>query len=112
MVRPFPSSEVSALLSGRKAVAVFDQNLSPGSGGILYPEVAASLYHSKGRPETLLPVVGGLGGKQLTSDEMTSIFEEMKAASGGKKAVEPMFLMRSEELAKVKKTIAIAEGGD
>ena len=112
MVRPFPSSEVSALLSGRKAVAVFDQNLSPGSGGILYPEVAASLYHSKGRPETLLPVVGGLGGKQLTSDEMTSIFEEMKAVSGGKKAVEPMFLMRSEELAKVKKTIAIAEGGD
>ncbi|MDG7011101.1 MAG: pyruvate synthase [Nitrososphaerota archaeon] len=110
MVRPFPSEELAALLRGRKAAAVFDQNLSPGSGGILFPEVAASMYHVKGRPETLLPVVGGLGGKQLTSDEMTSIFEEMIAVRRGEKAPEPMFLMRSEELAKAKKAVALAEG--
>ena len=42
MVRPFPSEEVSALLRGRKAVAVFDQNLAPGSAGVLYPEVASA----------------------------------------------------------------------
>ena len=42
MVRPFPSEEIAALLKGRRAAAVFDQNLSPGSGGIMYPEVAAS----------------------------------------------------------------------
>ena len=62
MVRPFPSEEVAAMLRGRKVAAVFDQNLAPGSGGILHPEVAASLYHVKGRPDAILPVVGGLGG--------------------------------------------------
>ncbi|HKT21806.1 MAG TPA: hypothetical protein VJR06_04180, partial [Nitrososphaerales archaeon] len=110
MIRPFPSEEIAALLKGRGAVAVFDQNLSPGSGGIIYPEVAASMYHVKGRPETILPVVGGLGGKQLTSDEMTSIFDEMVAVRRGYKAAEPIFLMRSEELAKVKRAVALAEG--
>ncbi len=110
MVRPFPSEEIAALLKGRKAAAVFDQNLSPGSGGIIYPEVVASMYHVKGRPETILPVVGGLGGKQLTSDEMTSIFDEMIAVRRGEKELAPMFLMRSEELAKVRKAVALAEG--
>jgi pyruvate/2-oxoacid:ferredoxin oxidoreductase alpha subunit len=92
--------------------AVFDQNLSPGSGGILYPEVAASMYHVKGRPESILPVVGGLGGKQLTSDEMTYIFDEMVAIRRGERAPSPLFLMRREELARVKKAVALAEGGD
>ena len=110
MIRPFPSEEIAALLKGRKAAAVFDQNLAPGSGGILYPEVAASMYHVRERPEAILPVVGGLGGKQLTSDEMTSIFEEMIAVRRGVKAPAPMFLMRGEELAKVKKAVAMAEG--
>ena len=111
MVRPFPTEEVAAMLKGRKAAAVFDQNLSPGSGGILFPEVAASMYHLRDRPQTILPVVGGLGGKQLTSDEMTSIFEEMMAVSRGSKPLAPMFLMRSEEMAKVKRVVALAEGG-
>ncbi|MDE1857551.1 MAG: pyruvate synthase [Thaumarchaeota archaeon] len=111
MVRPFPTEEVVALLKGRKAAAVFDQNLSPGSGGILFPEVAASMYHVRDRPQTILPVVGGLGGKQLTSDEMTSIFEEMIAVNSGSKPLAPMFLMRSEEMAKVKRAVALAEGG-
>jgi pyruvate ferredoxin oxidoreductase alpha subunit len=110
MVRPFPSEELAAVLKGRKVAAVFDQNLAPGSGGILYPEVTASLYHTKGRPGALLPVVGGLGGKQLTSDEMASIFDEMVAIGRGEKGPSPMFLMRSEELAKAKKAVAVAEG--
>jgi len=110
MVRPFPSEEISAALRGRKVAGVFDQNLSPGLGGIFYPEIAASLYHTKGRPEAILPVVGGLGGKQITAKEMGMIFEEMQAIDRGEKAPSPMFLMRDDELARVKKTVAIAEG--
>jgi pyruvate ferredoxin oxidoreductase alpha subunit len=110
MVRPFPSDEIAALLRGRKVAAVFDQNLAPGSGGIFYPEVAASLYHVKGRPEAILPVVGGLGGKQLTSKEMTSIFEEMMAIDREGKTPAPMYMMRNDELARVKKAVTVAEG--
>jgi pyruvate ferredoxin oxidoreductase alpha subunit len=110
MVRPFPSEEIGTMLRGRKVVGVFDQNLAPGSGGIFYPEVAASLYHVKGRPNAILPVVGGLGGKQITGKEMASIFEEMIAIDREGKAPSPMFLMRDDELARVKKAVAIAEG--
>ncbi len=110
MVRPFPSEEVAALLRGRKAVAVFDQNLSPGSGGIFYPEIAASLYNAKGRPAAILPVVGGLGGKQLTPKEMTTIFEEMQAIAKEGKTPSPMYLMRNDELARVKRAVALAQG--
>ncbi len=111
MVRPFPSEEIAALLGGRKVVAVFDQNLAPGLGGILYPEVAASLYHVRGRPKAILPVVGALGGKQTTAKEMGAIFEEMMAIDKEGKTPRPMFLMREDELTRVKKMVAVAEGG-
>ena len=110
MVRPFPSEEIAAMLRGRKVVGVFDQNLAPGSGGIFYPEVAASLYHLKGRPNAILPVVGGLGGKQITGKEMAAVFEEMIAIDREGKTPSPMFLMRDDELARVKKAVAVAEG--
>ena len=110
MVRPFPAEEVAALLRGRKAVAVFDQNLAPGAGGIFYPEVTAALYHSRGRPGAILPVVGGLGGKQLTSKEMTTIFDEMQSVVREGRTPTPMFLMRDDELARAKRAVAVATG--
>jgi pyruvate ferredoxin oxidoreductase alpha subunit len=110
MVRPFPSEEIAALLKGRKVVGVFDQNLSPGLGGIFYPEVAGSLYHVRGRPKAILPVVGALGGKQITAKEMAAVFEEMMAIDREGKTPAPMFLMREDELARVKKIVAVAEG--
>jgi len=91
-------------------VGVFDQNLAPGSGGIFYPEIAAALYHVRGRPGAILPIVGALGGKQITSAEMASVFEEMMAIDREGKIPKPMFLMRKDELGRVKKMVSIAEG--
>jgi hypothetical protein len=62
VLRPFPAQAIAAALDGRKAVAVIDQNLAPGLGGITYQEIAAALYASAQRPP-LLSVIGGLGGK-------------------------------------------------
>jgi pyruvate ferredoxin oxidoreductase alpha subunit len=110
MVRPFPSDEIAALLRGRKVVGVFDQNLSPGLGGIFYPEVAGALYHVRERPKAILPIVGALGGKQVTAKEMAAVFEEMMAIDREGKTPTPMFLMREDELARIKKVVAVAEG--
>lgn len=110
MVRPFPAEEVARELGGRKAVAVFDQNLAPGSGGIIYPEVAAALYHLRRRPGAILPVVGGLGGKQITSKEMEAIFGEMRVVSLKGLTPSPMYLMRDDELRKVQKEVSTAKG--
>jgi len=111
MIRPFPTDEIAALLRGRKVVGVFDQNLAPGSGGILYPEIAGALYNRRGRPNAILPVVGALGGKQTTTKELSAVFEEMMAIDREGKTPAPMFLMRKDELSRVKKAISVAEGG-
>jgi pyruvate ferredoxin oxidoreductase alpha subunit len=50
VLRPFPAAAVAAALQLRKAVAVIDQNLAPGLGGITYQEIAAALYDSPARP--------------------------------------------------------------
>ncbi len=110
MVRPFPSEEIAQSLKGRKVVGVFDQNLAPGLGGIFYPEIAGALYHVRGKPGAILPVVGALGGKQITAKEMDAVFERMTAIDRQGKEPEPMFLMRDDELARVKKMVAVAEG--
>ncbi len=111
MIRPFPTTEVSQLLRGRKVVAVFDQNLAPGSGGILYSEVVAALYHERNRPDAILPVVGGLGGKQMTGKEMESIFERMRVLRRTGKQPDAIYLMRDGELKKVNNALATASGG-
>jgi pyruvate ferredoxin oxidoreductase alpha subunit len=110
MVRPFPTEEIAALLRGRKVVGVFDQNLAPGSGGILYPEIAGALYNARGRPNAILPVVGALGGKQTTAKEMAAVFEEMMAIDREGKTPAPMFLMRKDEMRRVDTMVSVAEG--
>ena len=65
VLRPFPAATIAAALQLRKAVAVIDQNLAPGLGGITYQEIAAALYDSPARPP-LLSIVGGLGGKDIS----------------------------------------------
>jgi pyruvate ferredoxin oxidoreductase alpha subunit/oxalate oxidoreductase subunit alpha len=63
-VRPFPSQEVSDVLSKFKAVGVVETGTSYGGstrGGNLLPEVRASLYDSAKRPLTT-SFMAGLGG--------------------------------------------------
>ena len=78
LIRPFPDAELKRLLSNRKAAAVIDQNISPGSGGILYKDVSAALYHETNRPEVLLSFIGGLGGKDISPVEFKHIIDMMK----------------------------------
>lgn len=66
MIRPWPADTIRQALQGRRAVAVLDQNLSPGQGGILFQEIAACLYHDPLRPRALCSFIGGLGGKNIS----------------------------------------------
>ena len=78
LIRPFPDAELRRLLSNIKAAAVIDQNISPGSGGILFKDVSAALYHDAHRPEVLLSFIGGLGGKDISQVEFKYIIDMMK----------------------------------
>ena len=82
ILRPFPAAPIADVLEGRKAVAIIDQNLAPGLGGITYQEVAAALY-GRSAPPLLLSVIGGLGGKDISTAEFDAVFQDMAQVAAG-----------------------------
>ncbi len=97
MIRPWPAEAIHHMLQGRRAVAVLDQNLSPGQGGILFQEIAACLYHEALRPRALCSFIGGLGGKNLSDGEFQAIFEQTAEAGVKGRGIGPVLLFTEAE---------------
>jgi len=97
MIRPWPADTIRQALQGRRAVAVLDQNLSPGQGGILFQEIAACLYHEPLRPRALCSFIGGLGGKNLSEGEFRAIFEQTAEAGTCGRGIGPVLLYTEAE---------------
>ncbi|MEK7717949.1 MAG: pyruvate synthase [Pseudomonadota bacterium] len=97
MIRPWPADAIRQALQGRRAVAVLDQNLSPGQGGILFQEIAACLYHEALRPRALCSFIGGLGGKNLSEGELRAVFEQTAEAGFQGKGIGPILLYTEAE---------------
>ncbi len=107
LIRPFPAEAIAGLASGKEAIAVIDQNLSMGKGGVLFTEVASALY---GRPEPplMLSFIGGLGGRDISSEEFFEIAGVAKRAAKAGKAPPPRLLYTEDELKEVRKLQMIA----
>ncbi len=97
MIRPWPDDAIRHALQGRRAVAVLDQNISPGQGGILFQEIAACLYHEPFRPRALCSFIGGLGGKNISEGEFQAIFEQTAEAGIRGKGIGPVLLYTEAE---------------
>src|SRR3990172_12124016 len=78
LIRPFPHEELQRVLCGRKGVAVVDQNISVGKGGILFSEIAGALYPLADRPPVLLSFIGGLGGRRFRPGEFDGMLAGME----------------------------------
>ncbi|MBW1839613.1 MAG: hypothetical protein JRI49_06715 [Deltaproteobacteria bacterium] len=68
--RPFPEEQIRKALSGVQAIGVVDQNISPGTGGIVYPEIRSTMYGYK------IPIsnfIISLGGKHISQEEFETI---------------------------------------
>jgi pyruvate ferredoxin oxidoreductase alpha subunit len=96
LIRPFPEEDIRNALKGRKAVAVIDQNISVGKGGILYSEIAGALINENEIP-LLLSFIGGLGGKNISPGEFDFIFESMGKAANAGVAPTPQLLYTEAE---------------
>ncbi|MDE1890523.1 MAG: pyruvate synthase [Planctomycetota bacterium] len=81
LLRPFPEKDIFDAIIGKKVVAVLDQNISIGKGGILYSEISSAICNGKESP-LLLSFVGGLGGKNISPEEFEFIFDSMIKAIG------------------------------
>ncbi len=80
--RPFPEDSIRTHLSGMKAVGVLDQNLSPGYGGIVYPEIKACL---QGRNIPVSDYIMGLGGRHVSRKEIEEFGRRvLRSAETGK----------------------------
>jgi pyruvate ferredoxin oxidoreductase alpha subunit len=108
LIRPFPFAELRTLLNGKKAVVVIDQNISPGSGGILFNDVSSALYHEPHRPDVLLSFIGGLGGKDISLAEFTYMIDEMEKSVETGVVPETQLLYTEHDLNQIDSSLKIA----
>jgi pyruvate ferredoxin oxidoreductase alpha subunit len=108
VIRPWPAEAIADALRGRRAVAVLDQNLAPGLGGILFQEIAASLYHEPFRPRALCSFIGGLGGKDISDAEFETIFAQTAEAGERRCGLGPVLLYTEGEYREMEKLLDVA----
>jgi pyruvate ferredoxin oxidoreductase alpha subunit len=78
-IRPFPTKELSDLFdSGVKVIGIADQGTAFGNptGGPVSTEVMSLLAKVK-RNIKVLPIIWGLGGRDVTVDEQVAIFNQL-----------------------------------
>ena len=107
MIRPWPAGALVRALEGVRGVAVVDQNLSLGRGGVLHTELAATLQASRDAP-VLASFIGGLGGRDISSEEFFEMAAVARRAGESGVAPEPRLLYTARELAEMRKLQSVA----
>lgn len=108
LLRPFPEEPLRRALAGKRGVAVIDQNLSMGKGGVLHSELASVLYGQPDAPPVLASFVGGLGGRDIAPEEFYEMVRLLRQAAETGKPLPPRLLFTGDELREVRKLQAIA----
>jgi pyruvate ferredoxin oxidoreductase alpha subunit len=108
LLRPFPATHLQRVLAGKRGVAVIDQNLSMGKGGVLHAEVASVLYGRPDAPAILASFIGGLGGRDITDEEFFEIARITREAVTRSQTPPPRLLYNRDELLQIQKLQAIA----
>jgi pyruvate ferredoxin oxidoreductase alpha subunit len=81
--RPFPSEEIAKLCKGLDSVGVIEKDISVGAGsGAVFIEVKAAL-HGANCKARLSNFVAGLGGRDITLDNMRSVMKKIKSGFEG-----------------------------
>jgi len=108
LLRPLPVAQLRQALGGRRAVAVIDQNLATGLGGVLYSEVAGALYGHRGQLPVLASFVGGLSGRDIAAEEFYEMARVIRDAAEAGEAPPPRLLYTRDELREMHKLQAVA----
>jgi len=72
--RPFPVIELIESLKGVKSLGVFDRDLSFGYEGAICTDVKGAIYGKLNPLPQVINYVGGLGGRDVTINEIKSIY--------------------------------------
>jgi pyruvate ferredoxin oxidoreductase alpha subunit len=108
LLRPFPAGELRQALAGKAGVAVIDQNLSFGFGGVLHGELCSALYGQPDAP-VLVSFIGGLGGRDIAQEELFEIARLTEQAAARGEAPPPRLLYTGDELREIRKLQILAQ---
>lgn len=76
-LRPFPNKEIADAVKNAKAVAVLEKDISFGNEGTVYTNVNSALQKANIRI-TSSNYIGGLGGRNISKEEIKIIFDELE----------------------------------
>ena len=76
-MRPFPNEEIAQAVKNAKSVAVLEKDISFGNEGTVYTNVNSALQKA-GISIPTSNDIGGLGGKNISPQEIETIFKELK----------------------------------
>ena len=80
LFRPFPAEDIKNALKDMKAVAVLDRSDSFGAfGGPVFSELRSSLF--KNSDAEIVNYIYGLGGRDITQNDVENVFSEIKDIS-------------------------------
>lgn len=108
LLRPFPAQAIAQAVAGKQGVAVIDQNLSMGQGGILHTELIAALHGHADMPLVICSFIGGLGGRDISAEEFYQMVAVTRKAVETGSIPEPRLLYTDTELREVRKLRAVA----
>jgi len=108
LLRPLPVDAIAKAVAGKQGVAVIDQNLSMGQGGILHTELTASLYGRSETPPVICSFIGGLGGRDISAEEFYQMVAVTREAIETGSIPAPRLLHTDTELREVRKLQAVA----
>ncbi|MCW8837645.1 MAG: 2-oxoacid:ferredoxin oxidoreductase subunit alpha [Thiovulaceae bacterium] len=89
VIRPFPFEQIADALKGLKAIATLDRSNPNGTVGMLFNEIAGSMYNLDTRP-MISGYVYGLGGRDLTKVHLTELYTELQANVDAGKITTPL----------------------
>lgn len=76
-MRPFPNEEIAEAVKNAKSVGVLEKDISFGNEGTVYTNVNSALQKA-GISIPTSNYIGGLGGRNISPQEIENIFEELK----------------------------------
>ena len=89
VVRPIPFFVIADALKNVKAIATLDRSSPNGAAGMLFNEVAGTLFNTDTKA-LLSGYIYGLGGRDLTKAHLVALFKELQANVDAGKVLTPL----------------------
>ena len=95
--RPFPIEEIRALAKKTKVLALLEKDISFGIGGAVFTDASRALINEKEKP-IVLDFILGLGGRDVTFENLDEVIEISKKALEGEKVEEVSWIGLRKEI--------------